>query len=232
MDEPVALRGDVVGRSCGFDVLAAGAELPAVEPGDLLAILDTGAYQDAASSNFNAMPRPATVLVRGDTDALVRRRETIADVFARDVGGTARLDHAGITVGDLDRSLRFYHELLGLPVRSRGEDRGAHIAAITGLDGARVRFADLDAGGGRLVELLQYVTPGAAPAPAEPNAPGTGHVAIQVADVVAAAERLRAAGVAIRSRGPVAIEDDGDWAGVTCLYATDPDGFTVELLQR
>jgi hypothetical protein len=38
--------------------------------------------------------------------------------------------------------------------------------------------------------------------------------------------------VTIRSRGPVAIEDDGDWAGVTCLYVTDPDGFTVEVLQR
>jgi catechol 2,3-dioxygenase-like lactoylglutathione lyase family enzyme len=232
MEEPAALRGDVVGRSCGFDVLAAGAELPAVGPGDLLAILDTGAYQDAASSNFNAMPRPATVLVSGDRDALVRRRETIADVFARDVGGTVRLDHTGVTVGDLDRSLRFYHDLLGLPVRSRGEDRGPHLAAITGLDGARVRFADLDAGGGRLVELLQYLAPVAAPAAGAPNAPGTGHLAIEVADVAAAAERLRAAGVTLRSRGPVAIDDDGDWAGVMCLYATDPDGFTVELIER
>jgi diaminopimelate decarboxylase len=232
MDEPPTLHGDVVGRSCGFDVLTAGAELPAVEPGELVAFLDTGAYQDSASSNFNAMPRPATVLVTGDAHALVRRRETPADVFSRDVGGTARLDHTGVTVGDLDRSLRFYRDLLGLPVRAQGEDGGPHLAAITGLEGARVRFADLDAGGGRLVELLQYLTPVAAPAPAPPNAAGSGHLGIQVADVAAAAERLRGAGVTIRSRGPVAIEDDGDWAGVTCLYATDPDGFTVELIER
>jgi diaminopimelate decarboxylase len=232
MHEPAALHGDVVGRSCGFDVLAAGAQLPAVGPGDLLAVLDTGAYQDAASSNFNAMPRPATVLVTGDHAAVVKRRETIADVFARDVGGTGRLDHTGVTVGDLDRSLRFYHELLGLPVRSRGEAGGPDLAAITGLEGARVRFADLDAGGGRLVELLQYLEPEAAPAPAAPNAPGSGHVAIQVSDVAATAERLRAAGVTMRSRGPVAITGDGEWAGVRCLYATDPDGFTVELVER
>ena len=159
LDEPVALRGDVVGRSCGFDVLTADADLPAVEPGDLLAILDTGAYQDAASSNFNAMPRPATVLVGGDRHELARRRETPADVFARDVGGTARLDHCGVTVGDLDRSLRFYHGLLGLPVRAQGEADGPHLEAITGLAGARVRFADLDAGGGRVVELVQYLDP-------------------------------------------------------------------------
>ena len=36
----------------------------------------------------------------------------------------------------------------------------------------------------------------------------------------------------IRSRGPGAIDDDGDWAGATCLYAIDPDGFTVELIER
>jgi diaminopimelate decarboxylase len=231
LDAPATLRGDVVGRSCGFDVLVAGAELPAVEAGDLLAILDTGAYQDAAASNFNAMPRPATALVSGGDHRLIRRRETAADVFARDVDGP-RLDHSGVTVADLDRSLRFYHELLGLPVRAQGVDDRPHIAAITGLAGARVRFADLDAGGGRVVELLQYLEPVSAPAAAPPNAPGTGHVAIEVADVAGAVERLRGAGAAIRSRGPVAIENDGGWAGVTCVYAVDPDGFTVELLQR
>jgi hypothetical protein len=57
-------------------------------------------------------------------------------------------------------------------------------------------------------------------------------VAIEVADVAGAVARLGGAGAAIRSRGPVAIEHDGDWAGVTCVYAVDPDGFTVELLQR
>ena len=64
-----------------------------------------------------------------------------------------------MTVGDLDRSLRFYRDLLGLPVRATGEEGAPHLAAITGLEGARVRYADLDAGGGRLVVLLQYLAP-------------------------------------------------------------------------
>jgi diaminopimelate decarboxylase len=51
----------------------------------VIAFLDTGAYQDAASSNFNALPRPATVLVCEDTVELVKRAETVDDVFARDV---------------------------------------------------------------------------------------------------------------------------------------------------
>jgi diaminopimelate decarboxylase len=83
-DRPVTQEADVVGMSCGFDVLVAGAALPDVEPGDVVAILDTGAYQDAASSNFNALPRPATVLVHGDRSEVVKRAETVDDVFRRD----------------------------------------------------------------------------------------------------------------------------------------------------
>jgi diaminopimelate decarboxylase len=76
---------DVVGKSCGFDVLGTEVALPPVRPGDVLAFLDTGAYQDAASANFNALPRPATVLVCEDTATVVKRAETVEDVFARDI---------------------------------------------------------------------------------------------------------------------------------------------------
>jgi diaminopimelate decarboxylase len=81
---PATQVADVVGMSCGFDVIVPGASLPEVEPGDVMAILDTGAYQDAASSNFNALPRPATILVHGDRTEVVKRAETVDDVFRRD----------------------------------------------------------------------------------------------------------------------------------------------------
>jgi diaminopimelate decarboxylase len=84
-DAPAEIEADVVGMSCGFDVLAPQAELPQVGPGDVLAFLDTGAYQDACASNFNGLPRPATVLVHGAEGEIVKRAETVQDVFARDV---------------------------------------------------------------------------------------------------------------------------------------------------
>jgi diaminopimelate decarboxylase len=84
-DAPAELEADVVGMSCGFDVLAPQQHLPALVPGDVLAFLDTGAYQDACASNFNGLPRPATVLVSGGDAEVVKRAETVADVFARDV---------------------------------------------------------------------------------------------------------------------------------------------------
>jgi len=77
--------GDVVGISCNFDVIVPAAQLPAVRVGDVLAFIDTGAYQDANATNFNAIPRPATVLVTGDQCEIVKRAETIEDVFRRDV---------------------------------------------------------------------------------------------------------------------------------------------------
>ena len=58
--------------------------IPEVEGADIFAILDTGAYQEVSCSNFNAMPRPATVLVTGDQAHIFRQAETEADVLSRD----------------------------------------------------------------------------------------------------------------------------------------------------
>ncbi|MBI5506000.1 MAG: alanine racemase [Deltaproteobacteria bacterium] len=85
VDAPATLQAEVVGHSCGPDRLAPSQHLPEVEPADVLALLDTGAYQDASASNFNAIPRPATVLVCGANAEIVKTAETVDDVFARDV---------------------------------------------------------------------------------------------------------------------------------------------------
>ena len=84
-DAPAVMRADVVGSSCNPDRIVPEADLPEVEAGDVIAILDTGAYQDALANNFNALPRPAMVLVDGDRSEIIRRAETIEDLFAREV---------------------------------------------------------------------------------------------------------------------------------------------------
>jgi diaminopimelate decarboxylase len=74
----------IVGISCGFDLIARDILAPRVEPGDIIAFLDTGAYQDAAATNFNVLARPATVLVSGNRARLVKRRETLDQILGRD----------------------------------------------------------------------------------------------------------------------------------------------------
>jgi diaminopimelate decarboxylase len=73
---------DVVGPVCETgDFFARDRELPEVAEGELLAILDAGAYGMALSSNYNSRPRPAEVLVKGRSAKLVRKRETISDLL-------------------------------------------------------------------------------------------------------------------------------------------------------
>jgi diaminopimelate decarboxylase len=82
-DEPVTETVSLAGLHCeSGDVLVDDVALPAPRSGDLLAIPAAGAYTLAMSSNYNATPRPAAVLVRDGEARLIRRRETIDDLLA------------------------------------------------------------------------------------------------------------------------------------------------------
>jgi len=73
----------VAGKHCeSGDVLIERVELPEPRRGDLLAVPVTGAYTLAMSSTYNAVPRPAAVLVNGGEARLIRRRETVDDLLA------------------------------------------------------------------------------------------------------------------------------------------------------
>jgi diaminopimelate decarboxylase len=76
---------DVVGPVCeSGDFFARDRKLAPIEPGDLVALLDAGAYGMAQSSNYNTRMRPAEVLVEGKP-RLIRRRETMADLLAPEI---------------------------------------------------------------------------------------------------------------------------------------------------
>jgi len=73
---------DIVGPICeSSDFIARNREVPAFEPGDLAAVMSTGAYGFSLSSNYNSRPRVAEVLVSGDRYEVIRRRETYEDLI-------------------------------------------------------------------------------------------------------------------------------------------------------
>jgi diaminopimelate decarboxylase len=73
---------DIVGPVCETgDFLARDRELTTVKEGDLLAILDAGAYGMVLASNYNTRPRPAEVLVNGKSAKVIRRREKVEDLL-------------------------------------------------------------------------------------------------------------------------------------------------------
>ena len=72
---------DVVGPVCeSGDFFAKDRDLPAIEPGDLLAVMSAGAYGFVMASNYNTRPRPPEVLVDGEQLHIVRARETLEDL--------------------------------------------------------------------------------------------------------------------------------------------------------
>jgi diaminopimelate decarboxylase len=77
---------DIVGPVCeSGDFFARDREMPRTRPGDLLAILDAGAYGMSLTSNYNTRVRPAEVLVEAAGPRLIRRRETLKDLFAPEI---------------------------------------------------------------------------------------------------------------------------------------------------
>jgi diaminopimelate decarboxylase len=77
---------DIVGPVCeSGDFFARDRALPTVKPGDLVLLLDAGAYGLSLSSNYNTRPRPAEILIEEKSAKLIRRRETMRDLLAPEV---------------------------------------------------------------------------------------------------------------------------------------------------
>ncbi|HTD22022.1 MAG TPA: diaminopimelate decarboxylase [Terriglobales bacterium] len=82
-EETVTAKIDVVGPICETgDFFARDREMPTLQEGDLLAILDAGAYGMSLASNYNSRPRPIELLVDGKKVKVVRKRESVKDLLA------------------------------------------------------------------------------------------------------------------------------------------------------
>lgn len=81
-DAPTIKKVDITGRICeNTDRLAVDRDFPEVDEGDLIAIMDVGAYGYSMSHNSNTRPRAAEVLLDGENVQLIRKRETVRDIF-------------------------------------------------------------------------------------------------------------------------------------------------------
>lgn len=138
--------------------------------------------------------------------------------------------HTSFTVADLDRSLAFFRDLLGLEVVYVREVRDAYFGRIVGLSGCVVRAALLRLPGGAYhVELFQYVEPAGQTYRPRPCDPGSTHLSLLVDDLPALYRELHGRGVTFVSE-PVEI-DGGPNRGAFGLYLRDPNGILIELFQ-
>jgi len=138
----------------------------------------------------------------------------------------------GITVGDLDRSVAFYRDVLAFRVVAEEESSGGSLEQLEGVFGAHVRSARLELGREAIV-LTQYLAPRGRPVPpdARSNDRAFQHVAIVVADMDRAYALLRARGVRHVSTAPQTLPAwNKGAAGIRAFYFADPDDHTLEII--
>src|SRR5262249_51798088 len=138
--------------------------------------------------------------------------------------------HTGFTVSDIERSIVFYRDVLGLKLVKRQTGTAPYLATVTGFQGVHLETALLQpAEGGSMLELLQYASHPAPATDRATNRPGNGHVCFKVDDLPAACVDLRRRGVTLIP-DPAEIPA-GAHRGGLAVYLRAPDGFTVELYQ-
>ncbi len=139
-----------------------------------------------------------------------------------------RLTHIGLCVADVERSIRFYRDLLGLTLRAELRVQGEPTDTLLRLREVDLRAVYLERDGTR-IELLSYASPGvvgdATPRPM--NQRGLTHLSLRVDDLAATLETLRAAGVQVLDETRIAIPAFEAGAVFVC----DPDGTLIELIQ-
>ena len=141
------------------------------------------------------------------------------------------LDHVSVTVSDMERSLAFYREVLGLKEVERHRLEGETISKMAGKPGVVMQVVRLEAPEtpGIQIDLQQYITPQGKVSNGKLGDVGDSHICYGVPDVWATYRDLKARGVEFVSE-PVSF--DLEWGIVHVVFFKDPDGYILELTQH
>ncbi|MDS0295567.1 VOC family protein [Halogeometricum luteum] len=131
--------------------------------------------------------------------------------------------HVGVTVADLEQTVKFYRDTLGFPVESEFSVSGEAFATAVDVESATGRFAHLDAGGVR-VELVEYEPEGERERESSVNQPGAKHLGFSVDDIDSLYESLDGQ---VETLSEPRTTDTGS----RILFLRDPEGNLVELLE-
>jgi len=139
----------------------------------------------------------------------------------------ARITHVGIGVSNLERSLRFYRDLLGFTWEHELDVEGEPTDTLLRLRGTKLHAEYLTRDGVR-IELLHFASPPAPPRPERPiNQYGLTHLSFRVTDMEKVLEALRAAGERVLEETVIRFPE---WQSAACMIL-DPDGQLIELVQ-
>ncbi len=135
-------------------------------------------------------------------------------------------NHTGFVVRDLDSSLAFYRDVVGMSYVNGAEREGGPISQVVGYENTHLKFALLATDEGHQLELLQYINPHAEERPTEERSVlGATHLAFDVDDIDQVYSELVSRG-AVGLSGPVQVAP-----GKRVCYMQDPDHNWIELVE-
>jgi catechol 2,3-dioxygenase-like lactoylglutathione lyase family enzyme len=139
-------------------------------------------------------------------------------------------NHTSFTVSDLDRSVAFFRDALGFEVTSRAPRDPKLIQSITGIEGADLEIAYVR-GPGHSLELIEYQAPSdKGKVESRPCDTGFAHIAYDVDNIDAAV--AASAPFDVLPIGDITVIDKGPNAGGRVCYLRDPDGVTIEYIEK
>lgn len=138
------------------------------------------------------------------------------------------MNHVSFTVADLEKSVQFYGDVLGLECISLAERDEEFSSAVTGIPGAAMKIAYMKAPNCS-VELIRYTSGEGTPLVTATNQPGCTHVCFNIAEYDAWMERMKSCGV--RMSGELCLVPAGPNKGKRVCYMLDPDGNHLEFIE-
>lgn len=139
-------------------------------------------------------------------------------------------NHTSFTVSSLDRAIALFRDTLGFALLNRSARDPEFTETVVGVPGADIEVAYLQAPGHRL-ELIEYLAPAdRGRVESRPCDAGFAHVCFDVDDIEATLAAVEPAG--LKPLNPPALLDKGPNKGGKVVYTRDPDGITVEFIQK
>lgn len=139
------------------------------------------------------------------------------------------MNHTSFTVSDLQKSLQFYQDVLGLEVISLAERDNEFSSKVSGVNDAKMNIAYIKAGSGA-IELIEYVSGKGQRLDTTPSNTGSAHVCFNIKDFDKWMEHLKINHVTLR--GEVCIVPAGPNKGRKVVYAADIDGNNLEFIEE
>ena len=138
--------------------------------------------------------------------------------------------HTGFVVKDIDRTIEFYTEVMGLKLVGRTERTGGFASKLLAFENAHIKGAFVELGDGHQLELIQYISPPVGDGHLNRNDAGASHLAFIVEGIDEFYEDKSQRGLTFNS-DPASLYDDNGKLLRKALYAQDPDGNWLEFVE-